>query len=627
MSIPRFWNSLDGARRNASCAAFGRPRLSRLVAWFAIAAVAMTTTTGIGVGGDRASAAPGNAPSVSLIGDSTMQAMGLYSSGGDILAIVGDSYHLTYDSASCRRLVVPSCSSRPPLSVLPLMKSTLQGRLGDAMVVMAGYDDHSLVGAADQIMAEAAAQGVVRVLWLNYPTFSNYFLPGGTPANDLYSKHNAELAAAASVHPSLQVLDWNAHSANRSGWFTSDGIHLTRVGAIALSTFIKESLDAQPAIDPCHVESALTGTLESGEGTVTVPLDRSGFIPLSPRRVLDTRDIALGGVAGKLGANRTVSVDLSAVIPADASAAVLSVTAVDACLPGFLTVFACGPRPATSNLNFEVARTTAAMAVTSMTGATVCVFSSAATDVVVDLVGAFSPSADLFHPMTPTRWVDTRGAAVQLPQITGIRATGAETSVVLRGEGGIPSDATAVWLNLTVADPESPTVLSAYPGPCGSPPLSSNVNARPQHSTAVAVMVGLGPDGTVCVRTYTGRSHLVIDVAGWFGPGPGGLAYRPTIPARLLDTRDQGAAPSAATHQVAVPAVSVLNVAAVDASGLGYVTARPCAAGQVSSLINTSPGQDTANLAAVAPDTAGHVCVRASVVSHLIVDQVAVFAP
>ena len=128
------------------------------------------------------------------------------------------------------------------------------------------------------------------------------------------------------------------------------------------------------------------------------------------------------------------------------------------------------------------------------------------------------------------------------------------------------------------------------------------------------------------MRTYAGRSHLVMDVAGWFGPGAGGLAYVATTPVRLLDTRDLGSA-TAATRQVTSPNVSVLYIAAVDASGLGFVTVRPCGAEQVSSLVNTSPGEDSANVTAVGPDPTAHVCLNSSVVSHLVVDQVAVFIP
>ena len=113
----------------------------------------------------------------------------------------------------------------------------------------------------------------------------------------------------------------------------------------------------------------------------------------------------------------------------------------------------------------------------------------------------------------------------------------------MRGHGGVPQDATAVWLNLTVADPTTPTVLTAYPGPCGTAPLSSNVNARSLRSTASSVLVGVGANGSVCVLTYTGSSHIVVDVAGWFGPGADGLAYRPSPPVRLLDTAAQRRCP------------------------------------------------------------------------------------
>jgi hypothetical protein len=170
-------------------------------------------------------------------------------------------------------------------------------------------------------------------------------------------------------------------------------------------------------------------------------------------------------------------------------------------------------------------------------------------------------------------------------------------------------------------------VLTAYPGPCGTPPLSSNVNARALRSTASAVLVGIGDDGSVCVLTYTGQSNIVVDVAGWFGPDDNGLAYRPAAPSRLLDTRLNGGQPTAAETPVHLDAVSVLNVVAVDSTALGFVTVRPCGSPLASSLINTTPGEDTANVTAVGGDASGNVCVRSNIKSHLVVDRVATFAP
>jgi hypothetical protein len=602
--------------------------------WLRLAAVTVTIACLPVVGSTSNVAAatpPADAPPVSLIGDSTMAGMAWNSTtGNDPRDIVGNSYRLTFDAESCRRLVIGSCRGRfgyVPLSALPLMRTTLNGRLGEALVVMAGYDDASITNAVDQVMAEAEAQGVTRVFWLTYRTNTAYVLPGGLPAQFLYSSHNNELASAALRHPSLRILDWDSFTANRGNWFAGDGIHLNIDGAIGLATFIKAALDAEPAIGRCRNANALTGTTDTGTAPAAVPTNASGFIAQAPKRVLDTRDPAQGGASGMLGAGRTVVIDLGQIVAANADAAVLSVTATGSCVAGYLTVFACGARPATSNLNYEVGRTTAGLAITPLANGLACIFASNATDVIVDVMGAFTPDGDRFHPMTPTRWIDTRGATVQLGEITGVRAAPTQTQLMMRGQGGIPAAATAVWLNLTVADPTSPTVLTAYPGPCGTPPLSSNVNARAQRSTASSVLVGVGADGSICVLTYAGSSHIVVDVAGWFGPGPGGLAYRAGQPVRLLDTRLNGGLPTNAEIPVHVDAVAALNVVAVDSAALGYVTVQPCSAALVSSLINTTPNEDTANLIAVGGDPAGNVCVRSNIKSHLVVDQVGTFAP
>jgi hypothetical protein len=560
-----------------------------------------------------------------------MAAMQWYATSSmDSRDIIGNSYKLTFDAESCRRIVVGSCRGRfgyTPASVLPLMRTTLKGKLGEALVVMAGYDDPSLTDAIDQVMAEAAAQGVVRVLWLNYRTNTSYILPGGLPARTLYDSHNAELTSGAQRHPDLKVLDWNGFTAAQPTWFAGDGIHLTPDGTVGLANFIKSSLDAQPAIGRCRSASALTGSVDATTPPAAVPTARSGFVSIVPQRVLDTRDPAHGGAAGKVGAGRTVSIDVGAIVPDNSVAAVLSVTAVDSCLPGYLTVFACGGRPDTSNINYEVGRTTAGLAITPTTSGNVCIYASTGTDLVVDVMGAFTPDGARFHPMPPTRWIDTRGAAVQLPTVTGVRVAPTETQLMVGGQGGIPASARAVWLNLTAADPTLPTVLAAYPGPCGSSPLSSNVNARPQRSMASSVLVGLGADGSICVKSFAGSSHIVVDVAGWFGPGPGGLSYRAGEPQRLLDTRTNGGQPSNADHPLTIDAVSVLNVVGVDSTALGFVSVKPCGSASVSSLVNTTANEDTANITAVGGDAVGSVCVRSSIVSHLVVDRVATFVP
>ena len=71
--------------------------------------------------------------------------------------------------------------------------------------------------------------------------------------------------------------------------------------------------------------------------------------------------------------------------------------------------------------------------------------------------------------------------------------------------------------------------------------------------------------------------------------------------------------------------VAIVNIASTETTALGYVSARPCGTTQISSLINTTPSENTANMTAVGPGTANAMCVQSNVPSHLIVDQVGAF--
>jgi uncharacterized protein YkwD len=129
-------------------------------------------------------------------------------------------------------------------------------------------------------------------------------------------------------------------------------------------------------------------------------------------------------------------------VPADAGAVTLNVTSTGSVGAGFATVYPCGaPRPDTSNINFA-AGSTVANAVTSKVGAdgTVCIYTDAATHLIVDVNGYFPRSAD-FGALVPARLLDTRlsspaGAAedAALLLVNELRAS--------RGLGPVSPDAT-----------------------------------------------------------------------------------------------------------------------------------------------------------------------------------------
>lgn len=580
------------------------------------------------------------AAKVTVIGDSTAAAMRWYDEAGNNTArydVMAKDYDVVWSVESCRRLVATSCVGRndpitgvrsTPPSVLPLMQTTLRGQLGEALVIMAGYDDTSIVSAIESIMTEAKAQGVSKVFWLNYRQ-----TPGGYSYTPYYAAHNVALANAKVRHPNLIVLDWNGYTSSQppsvqSTWFASDQIHITGAGALALSNYLTERLGAEH-IEVCATPNALAG-VPAGATGVPAPtsIPDSGFVGIQPVRVLDTRSSSIGGGVGKTRADSVTRIDLDGVLPTGTNQAVLNVTAVNPCSVGFLTVFDCGTRPDTSNVNYEAGRTTAALAMSLLASdESVCIYSFAKTDLVVDLIGAFTDDGDAFHALGPVRWVDTRGnAAVQAA--VGPFSLGGSINVPIAGVGGVPADATAVWINLTGTGSPVDTVWQAYPGPCSGAPNSSTVNLFAGRSTATSTLVDLGANGGICIQVVQGSGHAVVDVSGWFGgTSAGGLLLRSAPPVRVIDTRS-GARPAANTI-VSLPAtkVGVYNTTAVASAAFGFVTATPCGSSSNSSLVNTAPNENIANLGAIAPGAGGKVCFAANVASHLVVDQLGTFVP
>ena len=127
--------------------------------------------------------------------------------------------------------------------------------------------------------------------------------------------------------------------------------------------------------------------------------NRPLFTPLSPQRVLDTRDGT--GIAerriGPLGNTQVIELQVRGVndVPAEARAVALNVTVTSASGPGHVTVYPCGIiRPIVSNLNF-VRGVDRANAVKVRIGADgrVCFFASVNTHIIADQFGYFAPAS------------------------------------------------------------------------------------------------------------------------------------------------------------------------------------------------------------------------------------------
>jgi len=245
-----------------------------------------------------------------------------------------------------------------------------------------------------------------------------------------------------------------------------------------------------------------------------------GFVPTSPPvRAIDTRD------STPVAAGSVLRVGLAGIVAPEARAAVIDLAAVDPSAPGYLTAWACDqPMPPTSNVNYAAGETRASHAVVLLAAdSSICVFSLMDTDVLVDVTGAFTndPTALLFHPFAPTRIYDSR--------ITGGIFARGETRAI-----AVPSGASAVAVNVTVADPSRPGFVTVYPCQAALP-LVSNLNYVAGQIVANLVETGVS-NGTICVHTFS-RTNVVIDLEGIYSTDDGGLHYQAVPPTRLVDTR------------------------------------------------------------------------------------------
>jgi hypothetical protein len=222
------------------------------------------------------------------------------------------------------------------------------------------------------------------------------------------------------------------------------------------------------------------------------------------------------------------------------------------------------------------------------------------------------PAGSAYRPLQPARVLDTREGG------QGPLGAGEARRVVLAGSGGVPTDATAVVLNLTGTGATASTYLTVWPSGAARP-TASNLNLVPGATVPNLVITGLGPDGAVQLYNDQGQAHAVADVVGYLvdaGPATPASSYRPLQPTRALDTRTSSLGPLGAGEarslglagQHGVPASAtavVLNLTGTDPTAATYVTVWPGGAGRPNaSTLNLVPGATAPNLviAGLGPD-------------------------
>ena len=207
-------------------------------------------------------------------------------------------------------------------------------------------------------------------------------------------------------------------------------------------------------------------------------------------------------------------------IPADATAVVLNVTAVEPTASGYVTAYPSGTgRPTASNLNFVPGQTRPNLVLVKVgTGGRVRLFnSSGTTHLVADATGYFRAQSTMLgggemQALSPTRILDTRSGLGGSSKVGG----GQEAALRVTGIGGVPSlNVDSVVLNVTVTEPTASGFVTVYPSGT-SRPNASSLNFVAGQTVPNLVVAKVGSNGVVNLFNSAGSTHLVADVVGWY---------------------------------------------------------------------------------------------------------------
>jgi hypothetical protein len=276
---------------------------------------------------------------------------------------------------------------------------------------------------------------------------------------------------------------------------------------------------------PTHMVADVAGWFDSSALTSTS--SGSAFYGVPPQRLVDTRNgvgdasVVDGGKFAPLD-SRTFTVSGVAGLPSNVESVVLNITAVSPTGTGWVTAYPDNTtRPDASNLNLnpQSDRSNLVVVKVGSNGKIRLFVAEAATHLIVDVFGYFKTAAGEEGKTTtinPTRIFDTRNGI----GTTKARMNPGQTRTVqVAGAFGVPSNATAVYLNVTSVNASAWGWLAVWP--TGLPmPNSSNANFPGGSIVPNMAIVQLGANGTLQIYNDAGvsgttSSDVLIDVLGY----------------------------------------------------------------------------------------------------------------
>ena len=276
---------------------------------------------------------------------------------------------------------------------------------------------------------------------------------------------------------------------------------------------------------PTHMVADVAGWFDSSALTSTSR--GSAFYGVPPQRLVDTRNglgeasVVSGGQFAPLD-SRAFTVAGLAGVPSDVESVVLNITAVSPTGTGWVTAYpdnTTQPDASNLNLNPDSDRSNLAVVKVGGNGKIRLFVAEAETHLIVDVFGYFKTTTGAEGKTTtinPTRIFDTRNG---IGTTKALMNAGQARTVQVAGAFGIPSNATAVYLNVTSVNASAWGWLAVWP--TGLPmPTSSNVNFPGGSIVPNMAIVQLGTNGTLQIYNDPGvsgttSSDVLIDVLGY----------------------------------------------------------------------------------------------------------------
>lgn len=355
------------------------------------------------------------------------------------------------------------------------------------------------------------------------------------------------------------------------------------------------------------------------------PLDASRFVPVTPCRLLDTRET--GTPKPLADSTRTLQVAGQCNVPEDAISATMTLTVTLTDDRGHLTAWPGGAQPVASNLNYGPHENRSNSTVVRLADdGSLQLYTYASTHLVVDVTGYWIRSSGgttsgRFVADAPQRLLDTR--------LSGQSPFGPFEQRVVPLPAGVPSDATALAINVTMDQTLGASWFAAFPANLTERPLVSAVNSDgTDQIRAGSLIVPVSPEGFKLVGKLGG--HVVVDYLGYFTGESAAMSttglFVPQAPGRVVDTRQGAGGPIAGQSSIdvgtGVPGSGVIvNLTMVQPAAPNWLRAwEKGAAMPATSSVNATSEPAVANLAIIGQSDGQQLSIFSKVNSHVVVD-------